>query len=191
MFMSCSVHFSSYAFTAPRALPGERADENLAELVAALAGVDASRVDVCPLDDGAYVVEIEGLDLSVEFLASVLAPDGENVDELMAAVRALQARELARELPTHPCPCASAMGFFEVLWHGEAAGDGGDLEEALTAYALVKPEDGNWDEACAEPGADPCIRRYASFDAFLDNADELETIPVTAAMIATALAQLP
>jgi hypothetical protein len=28
---------------------------------------------------------------------------------VMAAIRALQARELARELPTHPCPCASGV----------------------------------------------------------------------------------
>jgi hypothetical protein len=34
------------------------------------------------------------------------------------------------------------------------------------------------------------LRRYASFDAFLDNADELETIPVMAAMIETALAAI-
>jgi hypothetical protein len=80
------------------------------------------------------------------------------------------------------------MAFFEVLWHGDGIGDGGDLEEALTAYALVQPDDGDWSEACAAPGAEPCIRRYASFEAFLDNADELETIPVTAAMIAAALA---
>lgn len=26
---------------------------------------------------------------------------------VLSAIRALQARELARELPTHPCPCAS------------------------------------------------------------------------------------
>ena len=79
------------------------------------------------------------------------------------------------------------MSFFEALWHGEAIGDGGDLGEALQAYAAVKPDDGDWQTACAQSGAEPCIRRYASFDAFLDNADELETIPVTAAMIATAL----
>ncbi|KMM17409.1 hypothetical protein [Synechococcus sp. GFB01] len=79
------------------------------------------------------------------------------------------------------------MPFFEVLWHGEAIGDGGDLAEALQAYATVKPDDGDWQAACSSPGAEPCIRRYASFDAFLDNADELETIPVTAAMIAEAL----
>lgn len=82
------------------------------------------------------------------------------------------------------------MAFFEVLWHGEAIGDGGDLEEALQAYGLVKPEDGDWPSACSRPGADPCIRRYASFNAFLDNADELETIPVTAAMIDKALEAL-
>ena len=28
---------------------------------------------------------------------------------VMAAVRALQARELARVLPSHPCPCASGV----------------------------------------------------------------------------------
>ena len=82
------------------------------------------------------------------------------------------------------------MGFYEVLWHGEQIGDGGDLEEALQAYAAVKPDDGDWPGACASAGAGPCIRRYASFEAFLDNADALETIPVTAAMISAALADL-
>ncbi|MFO8236710.1 MAG: hypothetical protein R6U00_00360 [Prochlorococcaceae cyanobacterium] len=80
------------------------------------------------------------------------------------------------------------MAFFEVLWHGEAIGDGGDLEEALRSYGLLDPLPPSWPEACARPGADPCLRRYASFDAFLDNADELETIPVSAAMIEAALA---
>jgi len=28
---------------------------------------------------------------------------------VLAAIRALQARELARELPTHSCPCASGV----------------------------------------------------------------------------------
>lgn len=79
------------------------------------------------------------------------------------------------------------MQFYEVLWHGDQIGDGGDLEEALQAYAVVKPDDNDWVAACAEAGADPCIRRYASFDAYLDNADELEIIPVTAAMISGAL----
>lgn len=82
------------------------------------------------------------------------------------------------------------MAFYEVLWHGEGIGDGGDLEEALQGYAAVKPDDGDWTAACAAAGAEPCIRRYASFEAFLDNADELETIPVTAAMISAALADL-
>ena len=83
------------------------------------------------------------------------------------------------------------MTFFEVIWHGEGIGDGGDPQEALQAYAAVAPEDGDWDAACSAPGAEPCLRRYASFDAFLDNDDALETIPVTAAMIEAALAELP
>ena len=39
------------------------------------------------------------------------------------------------------------MGFFEVFWDGEAIGDGSDLEEALTAYLSVQPEDISWAEA--------------------------------------------
>ncbi|MAI96792.1 MAG: hypothetical protein CMN95_08785 [Synechococcus sp. MED650] len=81
--------------------------------------------------------------------------------------------------------------FFEAIWHGEGVGDGGDLEEALQAYVAVKPDDGDWVEACAADGADPAIERFASFDAYLDNADPLETIPVTAQMITDALALLP
>ena len=42
---------------------------------------------------------------------------------VMAAVRALQARELARELPTHPCPCASGV------W----ASDGQEILRAVRA----------------------------------------------------------
>lgn len=84
-----------------------------------------------------------------------------------------------------------AMPFFEVVWHGEGIGDGADLQEALQAYLAVRPEDLSWAEACAAPGAEPCIRRYSSFEAFLDNADALETIPVTAVMIEAALAELP
>jgi hypothetical protein len=92
-------------------------------------------------------------------------------------------------LSCHPGGSAgAAVGFFEVVWHGEGIGDGADLEEALQAYAAVKPEDGDWSLACAAPGAEPCIRRYTSFDAFLDNADAVETIPVTAAMIEAAIA---
>jgi hypothetical protein len=74
-----------------------------------------------------------------------------------------------------------------VFWHGDAIGDGADLEEALQAYLAVKPDDGDWQAACSQAGADPCIRRYACFNAYLDNADELETIPVSAAMIVSAL----
>ena len=83
------------------------------------------------------------------------------------------------------------MAFYEVMWHGEGIGDGGDPQEALQAYAAVAPEDGDWVTACAAPGADPCLHRYASFDAFLDNDDALETIRVTASMIESALAALP
>ncbi|MFO7630648.1 MAG: hypothetical protein R6W06_14275 [Prochlorococcaceae cyanobacterium] len=79
------------------------------------------------------------------------------------------------------------MAFFEVLWHGEGIGDGGDFEEALQAYGAVRPDGLSWAEACAVAGADPCIQRYASFEAYLDNADALELIPVTAAMIEAAL----
>ena len=82
------------------------------------------------------------------------------------------------------------MAFFEALWHGEGIGDGGDLQEALMAYAAVKPEDGDWQRACAAQGAHPRVLRYASFDAYLDNADELETIPVTAEQIELALSPL-
>lgn len=79
------------------------------------------------------------------------------------------------------------MTFFEVIWHGEGIGDGGDPQEALLAYAAVAPDDGDWSAACAAPGAAPCLQRYASFEAYLDNADAIETIPVTAAMIEAAL----
>ena len=81
--------------------------------------------------------------------------------------------------------------FFESIWHGEGVGDGGDLEEALQAYLVVKPEDGDWVEACAAEGADPVVERFASFEAYLDNVDPLETIAVTPTMITDALALLP
>tara|TARA_B100001939_G_C16502628_1_gene430289 strand:- start:208 stop:465 length:258 start_codon:yes stop_codon:yes gene_type:complete len=81
--------------------------------------------------------------------------------------------------------------FFEAIWHGEGVGDGGDLEEALQAYLAVKPEDGDWVEACAADGADPVVERFASFEAYLDNADPLETIAVSPRMIADAIALLP
>ncbi len=81
------------------------------------------------------------------------------------------------------------MEFFETLWHGEAIGDGGDEHEALVAYGLLDPLPEDWAAACAEAGAEPQIQRYASFEAYLDNADALETLPVTAAMIERALAE--
>ena len=79
------------------------------------------------------------------------------------------------------------MTFYEVMWQGEGIGDGGDPQEALLAYGAVAPDDGDWAAACAAEGADPCLNRFASFEAYLDNADALETIPVTAAMIEAAL----
>ena len=81
--------------------------------------------------------------------------------------------------------------FFEAIWHGEGIGDGGDLEEALQAYGVVKPDDGDWASACAASGATPRIERFASFDAYLDNDDALEVIPVTPQMIVVAIEQLP
>ncbi len=77
--------------------------------------------------------------------------------------------------------------FLEAIWHGEGIGDGGDLEEALQAFASVKPDDGDWDAACSAEGADPHLERFASFEAYLDNHDALEIIPVTAEMIGKAL----
>ncbi|MFL0770443.1 MAG: hypothetical protein AB8B70_07760 [Prochlorococcus sp.] len=82
------------------------------------------------------------------------------------------------------------MGFYEVIWHGEGIGDGGDLEEALQSFVAVKPDDDDWGRACADPDAEPHVSRFASFDAYLDNADALETIPVSAEMIIGALEQL-
>jgi hypothetical protein len=82
------------------------------------------------------------------------------------------------------------MTFFEVFWHGEAISDHTDPQDALLEYALVRPEDGDWTAACAAAGADPHLLRYESFEAFLHNADALETIPVSAAMIEAALADL-
>ncbi|MFM8524761.1 MAG: hypothetical protein ACKOCM_03975 [Cyanobacteriota bacterium] len=79
--------------------------------------------------------------------------------------------------------------FYEALWDGEGIGDGGDVDEALLSYALVQDDDLSWDEAVRRVAQPPCVKRYRSFEAYLDNADELETIPVTAAMIEAALAQ--
>ena len=79
--------------------------------------------------------------------------------------------------------------FYEAIWDGEGIGDGGDVEEALLSYAQFQDDDLSWLEAirrCSEP---PCVKRYRSFEAYLDNADEVETIPVTVDMIEIALAQ--
>lgn len=86
---------------------------------------------------------------------------------------------------------ANVESFWEAYWHGEAIGDGGDADESLLAYRNVRPEDGDWVSACAAPGAEPHLARYASFDAYLDNADALATLPVTAVMIQAALTDLP
>ena len=92
------------------------------------------------------------------------------------------------QLPSVPLDMSE---FFEAIWHGEGIGDGADLEEALQAYLLVQPEDGNWVQACGIDGADPQVERFDSFDAYLDNVDPLETIAVTPKMIADAIALLP
>jgi hypothetical protein len=80
--------------------------------------------------------------------------------------------------------------FFEAIWHGEGIGDGGDLDEALQSFVAVKPDDDDWVAACAVDGASPHVERFASFDAYLDNKDALETIPVQAQMIIDALSDL-
>ena len=64
------------------------------------------------------------------------------------------------------------------------------LEEALQSFVAVKPDDGDWVAACAADGALPHVERFASFDAYLDNKDALETIPVQAQMIVDALSDL-
>ena len=73
--------------------------------------------------------------------------------------------------------------FFEAIWHGDGIGDGGNLDEALRSFAIVKPDDGDWGEACSANGANPHIERFTCFDDYLDNSDALETIPVTCKMI--------
>lgn len=75
------------------------------------------------------------------------------------------------------------MTFYEVLWMGDSLNDAADLEEALACYGEVKPEGLAWSEVCGNPTYAPEIRRYRSFDAYLDNEDAVETIVVTAAML--------
>jgi hypothetical protein len=72
------------------------------------------------------------------------------------------------------------MTFLELLLGEEPVGDAGDLAEALEAFQELKPEDSSWTELCADAATVPTIRRYSSFEAFLDNADALETIRLRA-----------
>ncbi|MEN9859752.1 MAG: hypothetical protein ACO3GW_05675 [Vulcanococcus sp.] len=76
------------------------------------------------------------------------------------------------------------MTFYELIWQGEGVGDAGDLEEALLNFQEIKPKDLSWAEVFADRDQDPpSIRRYRSFEAFLDNEDELETIQLTQDML--------
>ena len=75
------------------------------------------------------------------------------------------------------------MEFFELIWQGEGVGDAADLEEALMAFQEFKPKDLDWPEICSDPAQRPLIRRYRSFDAFLDNEDAVETLYPSAEML--------
>ena len=69
------------------------------------------------------------------------------------------------------------MTFYELIWQGEGVGDAGDLEEALLNFQEIKPKELSWQQVFADANqAPPSIRRYRSFDAFLDNEDAIETI---------------
>ena len=78
------------------------------------------------------------------------------------------------------------MTFYELVWQGEGFSDAADLEEAAGAFLELKPKELSWSEVCSDPTYGPTIRRYRSFDAFLDNEDAIETIAVTAAMFEAA-----
>ncbi|NDG74455.1 MAG: hypothetical protein EBX49_03770, partial [Synechococcaceae bacterium WB8_1B_136] len=65
------------------------------------------------------------------------------------------------------------MTFYELLWEGEGCGDAADLAEALAFFQEIKPKQLSWEEVCGNPAYSPTIRRYRSFEAFLDNEDEL------------------
>ena len=78
------------------------------------------------------------------------------------------------------------MTFLELLLGEQAVGDAADLREALEAFQELKPEAATWPELCADPTTVPTIRRYSSFEAFLDNADALETIQLRADQFPTA-----
>lgn len=83
------------------------------------------------------------------------------------------------------------MSFYETIWNGKSIGDGADLVEALQAYIFVKPGDGNWELAFMDLEYTPQLQRFTSFDAYLDNQDPLEIIPVSVEMILDAIDQLP
>jgi hypothetical protein len=71
----------------------------------------------------------------------------------------------------------AGMTFYELIWQGDGCGDAADLEEALLNFQEIKPRELSWQEVFSdERHAPPSIRRYRSFEAFLDNEDELETI---------------
>jgi len=82
------------------------------------------------------------------------------------------------------------MEFYEAIWNGVGVGDGVDLEEALQSFVAVRPLNDDWIEACSLEEVNPHVNRYSSFDDYLDNADSLETIQVTASMIMSALENL-
>jgi hypothetical protein len=81
------------------------------------------------------------------------------------------------------------MAFLELLLGDEVVGDAADLQEALEVFQELKPDDSSWPELCADPATAPTIRRYSSFEAFLDNADALETIQLRADQVAPADAE--
>ncbi len=81
------------------------------------------------------------------------------------------------------------MNFYEAIWYGEIIGDGCNFEEALQSYFIVKPDNDDWEEACSASGANPHLKFYSSFDDYLDNADCLEEIPVTASMISAVISE--
>jgi hypothetical protein len=85
-------------------------------------------------------------------------------------------------LGQHGCGDA-AMTFYELIWRGEGCGDAADLEEALAFFQELKPKTMDWQAVCEDPQYSPTIRRYRSFEAFLDNEDEVETIHPTAELL--------
>ncbi|MFM2081089.1 MAG: hypothetical protein RLZZ219_1771 [Cyanobacteriota bacterium] len=75
------------------------------------------------------------------------------------------------------------MTFYELLLQGEAIGDAADLEEAIATLREARPKQLSWQQLCDDPAAAPLIRRYRSFEAFLDNEDAIETIQPCVSML--------